>query len=50
MNIQINEFHGIGIHDIISPYSKEFHKEQIWACLDIVDEINAPSPWHLIGY
>jgi hypothetical protein len=50
MNIQMIEFHGIGICDITSPYSNKFHKECIWDCLDMVDEIHAPSPWHLIGF
>jgi hypothetical protein len=49
MNIQMNEDHNIGIHDITSPSNDEFHEEWIWACLDIVNEIHAPSPWHLIG-
>ncbi len=44
MNIQMNELHGIGIHDITSPSSDKFHKEQIWVCLDIIDEIHVPSP------
>jgi hypothetical protein len=50
MNIQMNELHGIDICDITSLSSNEFHKVRTWACLDIVDEIDAPSPWHLIGY
>jgi hypothetical protein len=50
MNIQMNELHGISIDDITSPSNDKFHKKRIWACLDIVDETYAPSPWHLIGY
>jgi hypothetical protein len=46
MNIQINEPHGIDIYDITSPSNDEFHEEQIWACLDIVDKIHEASPWH----
>jgi hypothetical protein len=38
MNIQMNEPHGIGIRDVNSPFNDEFHKEGIWACLDIVDK------------
>jgi hypothetical protein len=48
MNIQMKEVHGIGIRDITSPTNNEFHEEQTWVCLDIVDETCAPSPWHLI--
>jgi hypothetical protein len=44
MNIQSNEPHGIGIRDITSPSSNEFHEEQTWACLDIVNKTHAPSP------
>jgi hypothetical protein len=50
MNIQMKEIHGIGICDITSPSSNEFHKEQTWVYLDIVDEIRAPFPWHSIGF
>jgi len=50
MNIQMKELHGIGIHDITSPSSNEFHKEQTWVCLVIIDETHAFSPWHLIGF
>jgi hypothetical protein len=50
MNIQMMEFHGIDIHDITFPSSDKFHKECTWACLDIIDEIHTPSPWHLIGF
>jgi hypothetical protein len=46
----MNEFHGIGIHDITSPSSDEFHEEQTWVCLDFVDEIHGPSSWCLIGF
>jgi hypothetical protein len=49
MNIQMNELHGIGIHDITSPFSDEFHKEWTWVCLDIIDKTHAPSLWHSIG-
>jgi hypothetical protein len=45
----MNEFHGIGIHDITSLSNNEFHEEQTWACLDIINETHAPFPWHLIG-
>jgi hypothetical protein len=45
----MNEHHGIGIHDITSHFSDEFHKERTWVCLDIVDKIYAPSSWYLIG-
>jgi hypothetical protein len=41
----MNEFHGINIRDITSPFSDMFHKEQTWACLDIVGEIHELSPW-----
>jgi hypothetical protein len=30
MNIQMNEFCGIGIYDITYPSNNEFHEEQIW--------------------
>ncbi len=49
MNIQKNEPHGIGIHDITSPSNNMFHKEQNYASLDIVNEIHAFFPQHLIG-
>jgi hypothetical protein len=49
MNIQMNEFRGIGIYDITYLYNNEFHEEQI-GCLDIVNETHAPSPWHSIGF
>ncbi len=48
MNIQINEFHNIGIRDITSLSNDEFHMEQTWVYLDIVDETREPFPWHLI--
>jgi len=32
------------------PFSDEFHKEWTWVCLDIINEINAASRWHLIVY
>jgi hypothetical protein len=35
---------------IILPFSDEFHKERTWACLDIINEIHAPYPWHLIVF
>jgi hypothetical protein len=50
MNIQMNEFHGIGIRDITSPSSDTFHKEQIWACLDIFGETHEFFPWCYIGF
>jgi len=50
MNIQMNEFHGINILDITSPFSDVFHNEQTWFCLDIINKIHAPSPWHSIGF
>jgi len=46
----MNEFHGVGIHDITSPSNDEFHEEQTWACLDFVDEIHGPFSWCLIGF
>ncbi len=51
MNIQMNEFHGIDIHDITSSFTNEFHEEWTWACfMDIIDETHEFSPWHLIGF
>jgi hypothetical protein len=50
MNAHMNKHHGLGIHDITSLSNDKSHKEQTWAYLDIVDEIHAPSPWHLIGF
>jgi hypothetical protein len=44
MNIQMNELHGINIHDITSLVNNEFHEECTRACLDIIDETYAPSP------
>jgi len=38
------ELHYVGIYDITSPFSNEFHKERTWACLDIVDETHEPFP------
>ncbi len=49
MNIQMNEFHDIDIHDITSPFNNEFHKERTWVYLDIVNETHVLFPWHLIG-
>jgi hypothetical protein len=40
----------VRIRHITSPYSDEFRKEQTWACLDIINQIHAPSLWHLIGF
>jgi hypothetical protein len=48
MNIEMIELHGIGIRDITSLSNNKVHKECIWVCLDIVDEIHAHSPWHMI--
>ncbi len=42
--------HSVGIHDIISPSSDEFHEKWTWVCLNIVDEICEPPAWHLIGF
>jgi hypothetical protein len=50
MNIQMNEFHGIDIHDITSPSNDMFHEEQTWGCLDIVGEPHELSPWCWIGF
>ncbi len=50
MNIHMNEFHGVNIHDITSLSNDKFHEEQTWACLDIVDEICEPSPSCLISF
>jgi hypothetical protein len=50
MNIQMNEFHGIDIHDITSLFSDEFHEEWTWAFLDIIDEIHEFFPWRMIGF
>jgi hypothetical protein len=44
MNIQMNELHGINIHDITSLINNEFHVEHTWVCLDFIDETYAPSP------
>jgi hypothetical protein len=43
MIIQMNKFHSIVIYNITSPSKDKFHEERIWACLDIVDEIDALS-------
>jgi len=54
MNI-MDEFHlfeevfNVCICHITSFSNDKFHKEQTRACLDIVDEIHASSPWHSIG-
>jgi len=50
MNIQMNEPHSVGIHDITSLFNDEFHEERTWACLDIIDKICEPSSWHLIYF
>jgi cytochrome b561 len=50
MNIQMNEPYGIGIRDITSSSNDEFHEERIYVCLDIIDEIHEPFPWHLISF
>jgi hypothetical protein len=50
MNIQMNELCGIDIHNITSLFNNEFHKEQTWVYLDIVNETDAFSLWHLIGH
>jgi hypothetical protein len=42
--------HFDGIRDVDSLFNEEFHKEGIWACLDIVDKTRKPSSWHLIGF
>jgi hypothetical protein len=44
MNIQMNEFHNVGIRDITSLSNDEFHMERTWAYLDIVDETREPFP------
>jgi hypothetical protein len=46
----MNELHGIGIRDITSPFNDKFHKEQTWACLDIIDETCEPSQWCLTSF
>jgi hypothetical protein len=40
----------VRIYHITFPSNDKLHKEWNWVCLDIVDEIHAPSPWHLIGF
>jgi hypothetical protein len=42
----MNEFHGIGIRDIISHSNDTFHE----ACLDIIGETHELSPWCWIGF
>jgi hypothetical protein len=42
----MNEPRGIDIREITSLSNDEFHKERTWACLDIIDKICEPSPWH----
>jgi hypothetical protein len=39
----------MGIHDITSSFSNEFHKECPGAWLDIDDGILSPFPWHSIN-
>jgi hypothetical protein len=52
----MDEFHplkdmfNVRIRHITSVFSDKFHKEQTWACLDIVNETHAPFPWHLICF
>ncbi len=43
MNIQKNEPHGISICHITSFFINEFHEEQTWAYLDIINETHALS-------
>jgi hypothetical protein len=43
MNIHMNECHGVGIRDITSHFSDEFHEIRTWACLDIVGETHGRS-------
>jgi hypothetical protein len=51
MNIQMNEFHSIDIHNITSPSIDEFHEEWTWTCfMDIIDEFHEFFSWHLIGF
>ncbi len=50
MNIHMNEFRGVSISDITSPFNNKFHKEQTWACLDIINETHEPSQWHLTSF
>jgi len=50
MNIQMNEFHNIGIRDITYPSSNAFHEEWTWASLHIVGETHEPFPWCRIGF
>jgi hypothetical protein len=51
----MDEFHlfeevfNVYIYHITSLSNDKFHKEQTWACLDIVNETHASFPWHLIG-
>jgi hypothetical protein len=46
----MNELHSVGIREITSPFSDKFHEEQMWVCLNIIDETCEPPPWHLIGF
>jgi len=46
----MNELRGVSICDITSPFNNKFHKEQTWACLDIIDETHEPSQWHLTSF
>jgi len=48
----MDEFHilkNVCICHITSLSNNKFYKKQTWACLDIINEIHAPSPWHSIG-
>jgi hypothetical protein len=49
-DFQMNELHGIGIYDITSFSSDKFYEERTSACLDNINYIHAPFPWHLIGF
>jgi hypothetical protein len=40
----MNELHNVGIYDITSVFSDEFHEKQTWVCLDIINETCEPSP------
>jgi hypothetical protein len=44
MNNHKNELHSVGIRDITSPFSNEFHEERMWVCLNIVDETRETPP------
>jgi hypothetical protein len=48
MNI-MDEFHLLKMVFNVPLLTTSFTRSKTWACLNVINEIHAPSPWHSIS-